>query len=66
MATKIYKVVTYHEELSLLEVIDPFITWCFEVKWHIECVIFSIAPDHDLQTWQRDNWLWEVSTHKFT
>ena len=35
MTTNLGKVVTYHEELQLIKLLDPSITWFREVTWHI-------------------------------
>ena len=39
MATNFSKVVTYHEELPLIELIDPSITWFFEFTWLMKYLI---------------------------
>ena len=45
MATKLDKVVTYHKELQLIKLLDPSITWFYEVMLHIEYFAFSFALD---------------------
>ena len=45
MATKLGKVVTYHEELPLIKLLHPSIMWIFENMQHIKCFISPLAPD---------------------
>ena len=45
MTTTPGKMVTYNEELPLLELLDPSATWFCEVNWHIKYSISPLAPE---------------------
>ena len=45
MATKLGKVVIYLEELPLIKLLDPSITWFCKVTWHVKCFISPFALD---------------------
>ena len=45
MATKLGKVVIYLEELPLIKLLDPSITWFCKVTWHVKYFISPFALD---------------------
>ena len=45
MVTKLVKVVTYSEELALIDLHDPSMRWSCEVTWQIKYIISSLAED---------------------
>ena len=47
MATKLVRVVIYHEWLLSLKSHDPFITWSWEIAWQTEIIITTLPE-----------WLW--------
>ena len=48
MASKLAKVVIYHEELPLIKLLDPSITWFCKVTWHVK--YFSTCTQLALST----------------
>ena len=51
MATKLGKVVTYHEELPLKNTLDPSVRRFCEVTLHIKYFISQLALDQWPPTW---------------
>ena len=68
LATKLGKVVIYHEELLLIKLLDPSITCLYKVTWHVKYFISPFALDmkNGHETWQFGYSPWQASTHKFT
>ena len=45
MTTKLDEAVICHEELPLIKLFDPSITWFCKVMWHVQYFISPLALD---------------------
>ena len=61
MAIKLGKVVVYHEELPLINLLDPSKTWFCKVTWHVKYFISPLA----LEQWLSDMARWWITMTGF-
>ena len=63
VATKLYRMETYHKGISPLMLHDPVITWSHKLTWQIKTKYFPFHKANGSQHWQSGNLWWGKLTH---
>ena len=66
MATKLDRVVNYHEEFLPIKSHDPLITWSSVITWQTKTIILRYHNAYGQQTWQDGGLFWGAPAHKVT
>ena len=65
IATKLPKLVNYHEGLLSIILFHPLVSWSCKIMWQTKTIISPLLQNVWTKTWQKGHLSWLLFTHVF-